>query len=398
MPHISVVVVSYQPGEWLRPCLESVLTQADEVVVVDNGSANATATAIANQVGARPVTLDRNTGFAGGVNAGLAACRTEIVALLNDDAFAEPDWLKSSVAALGDDVAAVSAKLLFHQRYVEIRLDDDPHYDAPDPRPLGRHVVSLTLNGSDVLADALGPGIYQMEQGPPGPSRWRWTAGAGPIYLPAPAGTDHFEVLCNGEAIASSEVVDLVNNAGSYLSAEGHGGDYGFETPDRGAFDEPADRFAACGAAMVMRSDILRRVGPFAEHFFATYEDTDWCWRAQLGGFRIRYEPKAVVRHVSGATTGGPDRPFVLRLAFRNRLATLARNAPVPVLRRQLVRARRDDSWPDRRFSVAKALVREVPNRAALARRRNRTPAEVWIRWAGCDEHWPATGRPKDPS
>jgi hypothetical protein len=219
MPHISVVVVSYQPGEWLRPCLESILTQADEVVVVDNGSANATATAIANQVGARPVTLDRNTGFAGGVNAGLAACRTEIVALLNDDAFAEPDWLKSSVAALGDDVAAVSAKLLFHQRYVEIRLDDDPHYDPPDPRPLGRHVVSLTLNGSDVLADALGPGIYQMEQGPPGPSRWRWTAGAGPIYLPAPAGTDHFEVLCNGEAIASSEVVDLVNNAGGYMSA-----------------------------------------------------------------------------------------------------------------------------------------------------------------------------------
>lgn len=393
MPHTSVIVVSYQPGEWLRRCLESVLPQADEVVVVDNGSPNATATTVASQVGARPVTLDRNTGFAGGVNAGLAACRGDVVALLNDDAFAEPDWLKCSTAALDDDVATVSAKLLFAQRYVEIRLDEDPHHVPPDPRPLGRYVVSLTVDGHDVLADALGPGIHRLEQGPPGPLRWRWTAGSGAIYLPVPPGTDRVDVLCNGEAVPSNGVVDLVNNAGSYLSAEGYGGDYGYETPDRGAFDQPADRFAACGAAMVMRADTVRRLGPFAEHFFAYYEDTDWCWRAQLAGLRIRYEPTAVVRHLGGATSGGPDRPFVLRLAFRNRLATLARNAPLPVLRRQLARARHDESWADLRLSVAKALAREVPNRFPLRRRWFRRPAEVWARWAGIDEHWPATGR-----
>jgi GT2 family glycosyltransferase len=393
MPHTSVVIVSFQPGEWLRRCLESVLHQADEVILVDNGSPNSGAKTVASQAGAQPVVLDRNRGFAGGVNAGLAACRGEIVALLNDDAFAEPDWLKRSVAALDDDVAAVSAKLLFEQRYVEIGLDDEPHYDPPDPRPLGRHLVSLTLNGEDVLAGALGPGIHRLEKGPPGPPRWRWTAGSGAIYLPVPAGTDRTDVLCNGEAVPAGEVVDLLNNAGSYLSAEGYGGDYGYETPDRGAFDAPADRFAACGAAMVMRADTLRRIGPFAEHFFAYYEDTDWCWRAQLAGLRVRYEPTAVVRHMGGATTGGPERPFVRRLAFRNRLATLARNAPLPVLRRQLARARHDEGWPDVRLSVAKGLAREAPRRAALMRRRARTPADIWARWAGTDEHWPASGR-----
>lgn len=398
MPRTSVVVVSYQPGEWLRRCLESVLPQADEVVVVDNGSPNAVATVVANEAGARPVTLDRNTGFAGGVNAGLRACRGEVVALLNDDAFAEPDWLKCSAAALEDDVAAVSAKLLFDQRYVEIRLEEEPHYHPPDPRALGRQVFTLTVNGAEVLPDALGPGIYCMEKGPPGPSRWRWTAGSGAIYLPLPGGAPSVDVFCNGEPVQPTDVVDLLNNAGSYLSAEGFGGDFGYETPDRGAFDEPADRFAACGAAMVIRADTMRRVGPLAEHFFAYYEDTDWCWRAQLAGLRIRYQPSAVVRHVGGATSGGPERSFVRRLALRNRLATLARNAPLPVLRRQLSRSRHDDSWADLRLSVAKAIAREIPNCAALRRRSARTPEEVWARWAGTDEQWPSTGRPGDPS
>ena len=392
MPHTSVVVVSYQPGEWLHRCLESVLHQADEVILVDNGSPNAVATAVATKVGARTVTLEANRGFAGGVNAGLAACRGEIVALLNDDAFAEPDWLKRSTAALEDDVAAVAGKLLFERRYITIRLDDEPQYVPPDPRPLARYVVSLTVNGQDVLAEALGPGIHRLEQGPPGPPRWRWTAGSGAIYLPLPAGTNRVEVFCNEERISGDEVVVLVNNAGSYLSAEGYGGDYGYGTPDRGAFDAPADRFAACGADMVMRADTLRRVGPFAEHFFAYYEDTDWCWRAQLAGLRIRYEPAAVVRHLGGATSGGPERPFVRRLAFRNRLATLARNAPVPVLGRQLSRARRDEPWADLRLSVMKALAREVPNRPVLRRRRTRGPAEVWAQWAGTHEQWPVEG------
>ena len=393
MPHTSVVVVSYQPGEWLRRCLDSVVHQADEVILVDNGSPNSEAAAVARQAGAQPVLLDRNRGFAGGVNAGVAACRGEIVALLNDDAFAEPDWLKRSAVALDDDVAAVSAKLLFQQRYVEIRLDDEPHYDPPDPRPLGRHLVSLTVNGEDVLAEALGAGIHRLEEGPPGPPRWRWTAGTGAIYLPVPAGVDGISVQCNGEEVPAGEVVDLVNNAGSYLSTEGHGGDYGFGAPDQGAFDAAADRFAACGAAMVMRAETLRRIGLLAEHFFAYYEDTDWCWRAQLAGLRIRYEPTAVVRHMSGATTGGPQRTFVRRLAFRNRLATLARNAPLPVLARQLRRARQDDAWPGARVSVVKALAREVPNLSGLRHRRTRNSSDIWDRWAGTDERWPASGR-----
>jgi N-acetylglucosaminyl-diphospho-decaprenol L-rhamnosyltransferase len=393
MTRSSVVVVSYQPGRWLERCLRSVLAQADEVVVVDNGSVDQRATHVAKAVGARAVTLDRNTGFAAGVNTGVRASRGDVVALLNDDAFAAPDWLSRSIEVLENPaVAAVSPKLLFDPSYIEIRLDETPHFDPPDPRPLGRHVVELTVGGVDALEGTLGPGIHRLETGPPGPPRWRWTTGSGPIYVPLPADVDSKDVLCNGEPIERGDVVDLVNNAGSYLSREGYGGDYGYATPDRGHFDRGGDRFAACGAAMVMRADVLKRLGPFEERFFAYYEDTDWCWRAQLAGMSVLYEPRAVVRHMHGATSGGPTRPWVRRLSARNRLATLVRNAPRPVVARQLQRARTSEGWPELRVPVARMLPWALWQRRTLAQRRTVEPHDVWRRWAGVNEEWPADG------
>ena len=122
----SVVVVSYQPTRWLSPCLASVVEQADQLVVVDNGSAGGEAGAIAGRFDADVVRLDQNTGVAPGMNAGLEAATGEIVALLNDDAIAEPGWLDSAVAELESPaVGAVSPKLRLASRYVEARYQWD---------------------------------------------------------------------------------------------------------------------------------------------------------------------------------------------------------------------------------------------------------------------------------
>lgn len=64
-PDASVVVVSYRPGDWLAPCLASALAQAGEVVVVDNGSEGAQASAVASSAGAKVVRSPVNLGFAG---------------------------------------------------------------------------------------------------------------------------------------------------------------------------------------------------------------------------------------------------------------------------------------------------------------------------------------------
>ena len=60
------------------------------------------------------LTLDRNTGFAGGVAAALDVVRSDYVALLNNDAAADPRWLEVSAALLDSklDTAAVTSRLV----------------------------------------------------------------------------------------------------------------------------------------------------------------------------------------------------------------------------------------------------------------------------------------------
>ncbi|MDQ1396730.1 MAG: hypothetical protein QOG64_1989 [Acidimicrobiaceae bacterium] len=395
---VSVIVVSYKPSTWLERCLASVVDQADQVVVVDNGSAGGEASTIGRRFDATVVGLSTNTGFAPGVNAGLGAATGDVVALLNDDAVAEPGWLASAGAALAGDsgLAAVGPKLLLAHRYAEIRLDQLPFWAPGDPRPLGRRLRSASVGAVDVLAGLLGRGVHRIEHD--GGEVWRWTAGFGPIFVPIPPGYDESNVRIDGEPVAVVRTVDLVNNAGSYLSVEGFGGDIGYEAPDDGDFDQPADRFGVCGGAMVMPMDAVRRIGPMAASFFAYYEDTDWCWRAQLAGLRIRYQPSAVVRHARWGTSGGPTAALPALLAARNRVLCLIRNAPPAIYTAQVAEALGHSEPAGLRRSLARRVARARAERVVLSRRWQADPDEIWTRWAGVNDRWNEGMTPPAPS
>ncbi|HEX2849876.1 MAG TPA: glycosyltransferase family 2 protein [Acidimicrobiales bacterium] len=391
----SVIVVSHRRHEWLERSLQSALDDADEVVLVDNGSGGDVA-AIGHGAGARVVTLPENLGFPGGVNAGLEVAKGEVLALLNDDAFCDPGWLATSAEVLRDPtVGAVAAKMVFALPFAEVRFADDPHFVGADPRPLGRMIRSVRVRGADgdLLERLVGPGVHRVEHGviDGAEAGWRWTTGRDAIYVPLPAGAAATDVEINGAPAPVTGEVTIVNSAGTYLSAHGFGGDYGFGAPDDGSLDEPAERFGVCGGALVTRRDVVDRVGPFAADFFAYYEDLDWSWRMRLAGFSARYEPSAVVRHVGGVTTGGPAAAAVKALASRNRLRCLARNAPLRVLPEEIRLTLRDSPPP----GLARHLAADLPR--ALAQRRSLRTAwrlsadEVWRRWAGADERWPGS-------
>src|SRR5688572_17500692 len=107
----SIVVVCHTMHDWLTRCLESALAEADEVVLVDNGSPGEAASAIGRKLGAAVVRLPSNLGFPAGVNRGLERAGGDVVALLNDDAWCDPGWLDSAEKVLADPaVAAVSPK------------------------------------------------------------------------------------------------------------------------------------------------------------------------------------------------------------------------------------------------------------------------------------------------
>lgn len=394
----SVVIVSYRPTDLLGQCIDSVREQADDVLVVDNGSDDKVATDVARAHGARVVSLPVNAGFAGGANVGIRGATGDLVALLNDDAIAGHSWISAAEDVLArPEVAAVTPKIVLSGEYGELVFDDEEWFSPGDPRPLGRQLTSASLGGVDVLDRLLGPGVHRLESD--GKTRWRWTAGRRQLYLPldlhAGLGADldlgaavragAMEVVVNGAPVPVRRVVTLVNSAGSYLRRDGYVGDCGDSIADDGQFESVSERFAVTGAALVARAETFRRLGCFSGQFFAYWEDTDWCWRARLAGMSLVYDPAATIVHARGQTSGGTAAQRVQHLAERNRLLCLLRNAPLGFALSEVQRKRHgggDDG-------VAEVLGRWVPvglaGRLAGRRKWKLPPSEVFDRWAGVD-------------
>lgn len=91
--------------------------------------------------------------------------------------------------------------------------------------------------------------------------------------------------------------------------------------------DSPRPIFAVKGVCMLMRTDVFKQLGGFRDEFFAYFEESDLCWRAQLAGWQVRVVPAISVRHVGGLTTRRILNPSQVRyLSFRNRFASILSN------------------------------------------------------------------------
>jgi GT2 family glycosyltransferase len=117
MPRVSVVIPNWNGARWLDPCFDALEAQSYrdfEVVVVDNGSTDASLETLARRRAAgtlklRVVELPQNVGFAAGINAGISTCTAEYIAALNNDTEPSPGWLTALVDALDAEPAAGSA-------------------------------------------------------------------------------------------------------------------------------------------------------------------------------------------------------------------------------------------------------------------------------------------------
>jgi len=112
---VTAVIPTWNQQELLAGVLSALRAQSVqpcEVLVVDNASADGSAE-VARRAGARWVPLDCNRGFAAAVNQGVALCRTEWVAVLNNDVEPGPRWLETLLrAAAGAQAWFASGKLL----------------------------------------------------------------------------------------------------------------------------------------------------------------------------------------------------------------------------------------------------------------------------------------------
>jgi GT2 family glycosyltransferase len=120
---LSVIVVNWNSKHHLAECLAALEKQTHrelEVIVVDNGSVDGSVELVAERF--PQFTLLRageNLGFAEGCNRGLAFSHGSWVAMLNNDAFAEPDWAAALVQAAENaapSVGTLQSLMLFHGR------------------------------------------------------------------------------------------------------------------------------------------------------------------------------------------------------------------------------------------------------------------------------------------
>ncbi|HEV3201433.1 MAG TPA: glycosyltransferase family 2 protein [Bryobacteraceae bacterium] len=138
---ISVVVVNWNRKDLLRACLASVARQTGvtlEIIVVDNGSIDGSADLAEQEFGARVIRNRENRGFCEANNQGIAVARGEFVALINNDAEAEPHWLEAlhRVCSRGPDIGMAASKVLVWED--PQRIDKVGHLIFPDGQNRGR--------------------------------------------------------------------------------------------------------------------------------------------------------------------------------------------------------------------------------------------------------------------
>jgi GT2 family glycosyltransferase len=101
---LSVIIVNWNGERFLERCLAALMAQTvqpHEIILVDNASSDKSLEIVRRFPSVRLIALDQNTGFARGNNLAIEAAskESEWIALINPDAFAEPNWLEELLAA-----------------------------------------------------------------------------------------------------------------------------------------------------------------------------------------------------------------------------------------------------------------------------------------------------------
>ena len=246
MPDATVVIVNYRTTALTLAAVgSSILAGADEVVVIDNGSADDIERHVTSaHPGVRICVNHVNRGFGAAANHGARQATGETIIFLNSDA-------QLTAGALPNLVREVRGRG-------------------------GRSIVGPRLIGDD--------GTVQLSAG----------------LLPGP-----FDLAVRGLGIhriarALSRIPAVAGLvAGSRLATEYASASTATDTIDTNMVS---------GACMAIGREAFAELGGFDERFFMYFEDADLCRRAAQVGMPIRYASNALVTHVGGASSDGDYR------------------------------------------------------------------------------------------
>ncbi len=170
---VAVVIVTWNAASLIGGVLAALERQtlaALRVLIVDNGSADARhlEAVVAAYPRCELLLLTDNLGFAAANNRGIALCgEVEFIALLNPDAYPEPDWLAELVAAARHypEAASFASRLLNHQdpRRLDGAGDVLSLAGKPSRRGHGMHAAGRFLDADEVFAPCAAAALYRRE-------------------------------------------------------------------------------------------------------------------------------------------------------------------------------------------------------------------------------------------
>jgi N-acetylglucosaminyl-diphospho-decaprenol L-rhamnosyltransferase len=256
-PPLSVLVPTHDTRELTLACLAAVLRQevpAIEVLVVDDGSSDGTAAAIALlHPTVRVLRNEHPAGFTRSANRGLREARGDLLLLLNSDTEVDPGGLAALLAAFAADprLGAAGGAL----RY-------------PDGRPQWSGGAAPSLLWLFGLTSGLPAFLGRL-----------------PLYrhLRPPSGTGRR----------------------SWLRRAPRTGDWRRGAPEGAGPQEPTEPGPVewvTGAALGLRRAALASPAPFDESFRFYGQDLDLCLRLAAAGWRVAVVPGFGVMHHHGAT------------------------------------------------------------------------------------------------
>lgn len=65
------------------------------------------------------------------------------------------------------------------------------------------------------------------------------------------------------------------------------------------------------GCALLIKREVVEKIGPLSEDYFLYYEDTDWCERAKKAGYKCAIVPESKIYHKQSKSSGEFSYPYI---------------------------------------------------------------------------------------
>jgi GT2 family glycosyltransferase len=122
---------------------------------------------------------------------------------------------------------------------------------------------------------------------------------------------------------------NLINSAGADMVWHlGLALNRGIGDVDQGQYDEPMEVDSLLGACLLIKKDLIEKIGLLDSRFFLILEETDFCLRAQKAGYKVVYDPESKIYHKEGFS--GSMSPLGMYYLYRNRLIIMKKHLKSP--------------------------------------------------------------------